>query len=79
MRFAAVPLQLQLEFEGRFRWLIRQGNQLLTLGHQQAKGQGRRQAPLLFAALLPNVDNENAELFPASFHYQDKAIAIMQR
>lgn len=30
-RFAAIPLQLQLEFAGRFRWLIRQGNQLLTL------------------------------------------------
>ena len=38
-RFAAVPLQLQLEFAGRFRWLIGLGNLLLTLGHQQEKGQ----------------------------------------
>jgi hypothetical protein len=78
-RFAAVPLQLRLEFAGRFRWLIRQGNPLLTLGRQQVKGRESTEThhcPLLCCRTLIT---ETPELFPAGFHYQEKPIAIMQR
>lgn len=67
MRFAAVPLQLQLEFAGRLRWLIRQGNQLLTLGHQQAKGQGRHKPHHCSLLCYRTLITETPELFPAGF------------
>lgn len=58
--------------------LAMERNPLVTLGRQQVKGRGKHLAPSLSAALLPDVDNENAKVFPAGFHFQDKPIAIMQ-
>lgn len=59
-RFADVPLHLQLEFLGRSRCLIRQGNQLSTLGDQQAIVKEKYRVPSLYAASLPDVVGESA-------------------